>query len=318
MTKKMNVATATTTNSGKRNNSTNNTTNQMNVENTKFEMAKSESVEYGGQTGESVEVRLNSVAVERITDGEDGYTAKEMAAMSHKKNVYFSSIKLPNGTKMEKKSYKDAPNGSLCTIGTKERNLDYVVDEYEPWNNDDKYIYTESSYVKIDGEWYDIDYKEWYRLFDNESNDGSELDNAVVECMDALDELHGAEWDEEHRSGYSIELNDEIANNLYDARTKVIERGRNLEDLISNEDANYLISNDYGGVAVWLTENNIICKELNKDEYNKIRCYLKPYTSELELMTELGLHNWPTDDGERHIHADIVYGHLDEIYICQR
>lgn len=56
MTKKMNVATATTTNSGKRNNSTNNTTNQMNVENTKFEMAKSESVEYGGQTGESVEV----------------------------------------------------------------------------------------------------------------------------------------------------------------------------------------------------------------------------------------------------------------------
>lgn len=56
MTKKMNVATATTTNSGKRNNSTNNTTNQMNVENTKFEVANSESVEYGTSAAKSVVV----------------------------------------------------------------------------------------------------------------------------------------------------------------------------------------------------------------------------------------------------------------------
>lgn len=56
MTKKMNVATATTTNSGKRNNSTNNTTSQMGMKNTKNEMAKSESVEYGTSAAKSVVV----------------------------------------------------------------------------------------------------------------------------------------------------------------------------------------------------------------------------------------------------------------------
>jgi hypothetical protein len=179
-------------------------------------------------------------------------------------------------------------------------------------------------YVKENGWWYSLTNEEahavnrWVEL-EEEPADENELDNAAEACLEALDVLGGAEYDLEHKYNYTMEMNEKLSNARYDAATKVIECGRNLEDILNNADADYLIDEyDGSGYAVWMTEKYTVVKFLNNEEFSRYRCYLNPFAGVVEWMNEVGENKWAFDDGEKHIPADLIDGVLDEIYICKR